>query len=83
MMNTKLGFSSFEGQQAKENTIKKKEIQPSSQAAFSKSSFKDPIKDKSYENLYNIRQRLEKLLDLDESEWTADDKVLISSLNKL
>jgi myosin-5 len=83
LMNTKLGNESLEESKHKENTVKMKASSKKSQASFSKSDFNDPITDKSYGNLYTIRQRLEKLLALDESEWTAEDKLLISSLNKL
>lgn len=45
--------------------------------------FQDPKVNKSYTNLNNIRQRLEKLLQIDESKWTAEDRKLIASLNKM
>jgi len=45
-------------------------------------NMKSPAFDKSYENLHAMRQRLERLLTTDESLWTADDRLLISTLNK-
>ena len=46
-------------------------------------NMKDPSFDKSYENLSMMRQRLEKLLSINETMWTEDDKLLVSTLNKL
>lgn len=69
---------------SKENALKKTEpFKMQNSTAQSKASFNDIKIDKSYDNLYKMRQRLEKLLALDESEWTAEDKLLISTLHKI
>ena len=44
---------------------------------------KDSRFDRSYENMYSMRKRLEQLLTMDESEWTADDRKLVSTLNNM
>jgi myosin-5 len=43
----------------------------------------DPRFDKSYNNLYQMRKRLEYLLSIDENEWTEEDKKMINTLNKM
>lgn len=64
----------------KENKTMKTSMVPS---FANTTKLQDPKVNKSYTNLHNIRQRLEKLLQLNESEWTADDRKLIASLNKM